>query len=233
MARRVTRKPRHTPAKLLKPRFPEELRNETPPKPSVAIAVGAGALLLVLATYLLRLDQVLGQDQDDAWYTVLAKALATGRGYTLISAPSEGIGAFIYPPAYPGLLSLAWRLWPEFPQNVWLLKSISVTAMLGVTVVCYRYFRGVRESSPSVAAGIALATALNPALVFLATSTTMSECVFTLGQMLTVLMIERAVRTTKTGHVWLYLAIGGVLASLTWLTRAIGATLTMGICLVC
>jgi len=231
MPRRVTRKPRQShPGSAPKPPS-EGPRKAAPPKLSVLAAGGVGALALALAIYLLRLDPVLGQYQDDAWYTVLAKALATGQGYTLISAPVQGIGAWIYPPVYPGLLSLAWRLWPEFPQNVWLLKSISVAAMFGVGLACFHYFRHIRGTSLAVAAGIALATTLNPAFVFLATSTLMSECVFTLGQLLTIISIERALQPGGTRPTWVYLVLGGLLASLTWLTRAIGASLTIGIVL--
>jgi hypothetical protein len=204
-------------------------REAAPPKRSVLIAGSAGALALALAVYLLRLDPVLGQYQDDAWYTVLAKALATGQGYTLISAPVQGIGAWVYPPVYPGLLSLAWRLWPEFPQNVWLLKSISVAAMLAVGVACFDYFRHLRGTSLAVAAGIALTTTLSPALVFLATSTMMSESVFTLVQLLTIITIERAQRASGSKPAWVYLILGGVLASLTLLTRAVGLSLSISI----
>jgi hypothetical protein len=229
MPRRVTRKPRQShPSSRSTPQS-EAPRETAPPKRSVLIAGGAGALALALAVYLLRLDPVLGQYQDDAWYTVLAKALATGQGYTLISAPVEGIGAWVYPPVYPGLLSLAWRLWPEFPQNVWLLKSISVAAMFGVGVACFYYFRDVRGTSLGVAAGIALATTLSPALVFLATSTMMSEGVFTLVQLLTILTIERAQRAESTRPAWVLLILGGLLASLTLLTRALGLSLSIGI----
>src|SRR5262249_23074110 len=45
-----------------------------------------------------------------------------------------------------------------------------------------------------VAWTIALATALHPAFVFLATSTVMSECVFTFAQLASVVVVERALR---------------------------------------
>jgi len=85
--------------------------------------------VLFVAVYWLRLDKVFGMMLDDAWYLVLAKSLATGQGYTLINSPTPSIVP-IYPPAFPFLLSLLYRLSPQFPENLWLLKSLSVVAML-------------------------------------------------------------------------------------------------------
>ena len=68
---------------------------------------------------------------DDAWYVMLAKALAEGRGYRLVNAPIDGILPG-YPPGFPALLSLVFHLSPDFPGNVWLLKSVSMAAMFGV-----------------------------------------------------------------------------------------------------
>ena len=113
----------------------------------VAVASGAGALAFCLIIYLLRFDQIVGQAWDDAWYVLLAKALATHQGYTLINSPVSGIVPSLYPPAFPWLLSLVYRLGPEFPQNIWLLKSVSIAAMLGAGGVSYSYFRRERASA--------------------------------------------------------------------------------------
>jgi hypothetical protein len=62
--------------------------------------------------------------RDDAWYALLAKALATGQGYTLINSPNEGIVP-IYPPFYSSVLSLVFLMGPQFPENIFFLKSVS------------------------------------------------------------------------------------------------------------
>jgi hypothetical protein len=115
-------------------------------------------LALFFITYLLRLDRAIGMFGDDAWYALLGKALATGDGYTLINSPSPGILP-IYPPAFPWLLSLVFRLAPQFPQNLWLLKSVSIAAMLGVGLLTYYYFAQRREGPYHLALGLATATA--------------------------------------------------------------------------
>jgi hypothetical protein len=59
----------------------------------------------------------LGFLADDAIYLVSAKSLATGQGYRILSLP--GAPAMTkYPPAYPLLLSLVWRINPRFPDNL-------------------------------------------------------------------------------------------------------------------
>src|SRR6266545_6236958 len=98
---------------------------ERRPQQWVAVASGGGALLLFLMIYLPRLDRVVGLVVDDGLYVMLAKALATRQGYMLVNSPSSGILP-LYPPLFPWLLSLAYRLAPQFPDNVWLLKSVSI-----------------------------------------------------------------------------------------------------------
>jgi hypothetical protein len=174
---------------------------------------------LLLPIYLLRLDRVVGFYVDDAWYVLLAKALATGQGYTLINSPSPGIVPF-YPPAFAWLLSLVFRLSPEFPQNVWLLKAVSIAAMAGVGVIVYRYIARERELSPYLAWGIAVATVIHPAFVFLATSTVMSECVFTLILLAALAVIERGAQESRRHLIWRYALPGAALASAAFLTRS-------------
>jgi len=192
------------------------------------IASVAGALLLFLLVYVLRLDHVVGQVQDDAWYVLLAQALATGQGYTLINSPSPGILP-LYPPAFPWLLSVVYRLSPHFPQNFWLLKSVSMAAMLGVGVVAYYYLKGDRSFPHYLALSVAGLAVLNPALVFLATSTVMSECVFTFTQLLTILVIERGVRVGNKSGAYPYWALGAALASFTFLTRSMALGLILAV----
>jgi hypothetical protein len=195
------------------------------------IVAGAAALAVSLTIYILRLDRVAGLIVDDAWYVLLAKALATGQGYTLINSPTPGITPF-YAPGFPALLSIFYRLSPNFPDNIWLLKSVSIAAMIGAGFITFRYFNHYRALPTYVAFALAFATTIYPALVFLATSSVMSECVFTLTQLATIFLIEKSVRRDASGGVtsfaWLYAAIGGALASFAFLTRPAGLGLLLG-----
>lgn len=175
--------------------------------------------LLVAAIYILRLDNVAGLLVDDAWYVLLARALARGDGYGLVNAPTP-IGLTPYPPGFPGILSVAFRLSPEFPANVWLLKSVSIAASWGIGLVAYWYFAHTRQIDKPLSAAIALMTVITPAFVFLATSTVMSECVFTFMQLATVVLVERLVREKHPLRDTLLVC---VCAAITMLVRSAGA----------
>jgi hypothetical protein len=180
-------------------------------------------VILVLPVYLLRLDRVCGLFSDDAWYVLLAKALATGHGYTVINAPHPG-AVPMYPPGLPLVLSLVFLVAPSFPANVLLLKVVSVLAMAGVAVLAFVHAREVQRLPLVVVWTIALATGLHPAFVFLATSTVMSECLFTFLQLAGVIATERAL--CATGCRGRAAAFGsGMLASFAYLTRSMGLAL--------
>jgi hypothetical protein len=185
--------------------------------------------LIAAAVYLLRLDRIVGLMGDDGWYALLGMALAEGRGYTLISSAVAEILP-MYPPGYPALLAIALRVVPEFPQNLWLLKGVSLVAMGTVAVLTYRYLVEQRQLSRDLAACCAAATVFTPAFVFLATSTLMSECVFTALQILTVLFIERAASAERDEARVRCAAYSGVAAAATILTRTAGvAVLAAGV----
>jgi hypothetical protein len=155
-------------------------------------ALGSAAIALaIMAVYVLRLNAVVGLMVDDAWYVVLAKALSDGAGFRLISSATTPIQP-LYPPGFPAILSLVFRLDPEFPRNVWLLKGVSIAAMMGVGVLTYAYLHECRKMSKELAGSAAIAITLTPAFVFLATSTVMSECVFALFQLAAIFVLHRS-----------------------------------------
>ena len=185
-----------------------------------AAAIAACAVLT--AIYLLRLNTAAGLLGDDAWYILLARSLASGDGFTLTNMPEGGLPK--YPPGFPALLSLVFLATPAFPANVYLLKAISVIAMAGVGVVSFRYF--IQRAVPKLlAAALAIAVVSTPAFVFLATSTVMSECVFALSLLVTLLLVERSLRVGTTGSV----VVAAVLAAATVLIRTAGAPLLLAV----
>jgi hypothetical protein len=182
--------------------------------------VGVLLLAVALPIYVLRMDRVVGMVIDDAWYVLLAEALAEGRGYWLVNAPLDGILPG-YPPGFPALLSLIFRLRPDFPDNLWLLKSVSIAAMLGVTLLSYYYLHRLRQQPRHIAALASLGIATTPALVFLATSTTMSECVYMLAQLGVVVVAHRVIAAPSTQGTKLAV-LAGVLGAATVLIRSVG-----------
>lgn len=190
----------------------------------VAIAT-LGALL---AIYLLRLDTVVGQFKDDGWYVVLARALASGQGYNMINLPQHA-GLYFYPPLFPLLLSLLYRLSPEFPRNVFLLKSASIVSMLALAVFVFQFFNRRDRLPRSLAYLVAFTTAAAPCLVMLATSTVMSECLFTALSFATLLRVDSC-SEEKQGYPFLgNVIVTALLASACYLTRTIGIALVAAI----
>ncbi len=129
----------------------------------------AAFAVAVLALYLLRLDPAAGLYVDDAWYMVLAKALAQGDGFALISSAAVPILP-AFPPGFPMLLAPVFAINPHFPGNAMWLKAVSVAAMFGVGIATYLYLVRHRSAPTPLAAAVALITVLTPAFIFLATS---------------------------------------------------------------
>ena len=184
--------------------------------------IGISALIAsVVAIYLLRLDHVAGLYKDDAYYMVLAKAVSQGDGYRLISSAASPIVPSV-PPAYALALAPIFALAPAFPDNVMWLKLVSVLAMLAGGLFTFRYFADGRRLDANLAALIALLTVLTPGLVFLATSTTMPECLFFCALIASAQAIERAARTNGSIR---SVATAAVITSAAWLVRSAGIAL--------
>ena len=183
---------------------------------AVAAAV---SIAVAVATYWLRIDDVAGLVVDDAWYIVLAKALASGEGYRLISSATAPLLP-AFPPGFPALLSSVFFVQPSYPGNLLLLKLVSIVAMAGVGVACWIDFTRHRNVPADHALWLTLAVVLTPAFVFLATSTVMAECVFTLAQVLAVIAVERVIRQPE--HDRRNALLAGAIAGAAMLIRTAG-----------
>src|SRR5688572_25235068 len=79
-------------------------------------------VLMLVAAFSFCSAGVTGTFHDDGVYVSTTKALAENRGYKLINFPGEPWQTK-YPILYPLVLSLVWRLNPEFPSNISALQS--------------------------------------------------------------------------------------------------------------
>lgn len=176
---------------------------------------------LTLAVYGLRLNRVAGLYVDDAWYVLLGQAIASGQGYHLINAPTPAMAAILpaFPPGFPLALALVTTLTSAFPANVLYLKLVSVVAMFGVGALAAAYYRH-RGVPASLASGLALAVVLTPAFVWLATSTVMSEPLFTLA------LLGAVVLVATQRPVW-----GGGTAAVAALIRSAGLPILAAVAL--
>lgn len=178
----------------------------------------------VIAVYALRLDDIAGLYKDDAYYMVLAQSLARGDGYALTSSATTPILPG-FPPGFALLLAPIFAAAPSYPDNLVWLKALSIAAMIGTGLLTFRYFHGYRDIGRGQAAAIALLTTLAPGFVFLATSTVMSECVFTFALMGSAIAIERA---ADPSHSRRAIVLAALVTTAVWLIRGAGIALVGG-----
>ena len=197
-------------------------------RPRRRAGVVAAVTALVAVVYVLRLDRAAGLYVDDAWYIVLAKALWAGEGFRLISSATTPLLP-AFPPGFPMILAPVVGVFPDFPDNVTALKTVSIVAMFGVGIATYRYLLRAYEAPPFVAGAVAVITVLTPAFVFLATSSVMAEATFTLAQLGFALAVEGASRRSDQPSIR-DAAVCGVIAGVTLLIRLAGiATIAAGV----
>ena len=151
----------------------------------VSIALGA-----------LTIDQYpVGVFHDDAMYLVLARALATGQGYRWINLPGAPIASH-FPPGYPLVLSVLWRAWPVFPDNVVLFKAFNV-ACFGATVVLAAQLARETFQSERWGAVVGMLALLGVPLLVLVTMV-LSEPFFLVLALLALVLGERQLRAGES-----------------------------------
>jgi hypothetical protein len=180
-------------------------------------AVAAAALALLAWVYGTALAApAVGLFHDDGVYAVTAKALATGRGYRIVSLPGE-IPQTKYPILFPALLAVVWKACPRFPGNIVWLKLVPFAGAVAWCAVGYRLLRA-KTGSARVAMVLAALLAISPWVLFLGTAL-LSETLFaalTAGTLLVLGRIEQG----RCG--WWKIAGAAILASAAFLTRTVG-----------
>ncbi len=113
---------------------------------------------------------------DDGVYVILAKSIASGHGFHYLHLPGMP-AATHYPPLYPLLLALLWRVQPDFPQNIGFLL-LTQAALLAVTAWGAQRFLNRRLGwTPGAATALALVGVLSLPLMTLG-SALLSEVLF-------------------------------------------------------
>ena len=88
---------------------------------------------LALATGLAIVDALpVGVVADDAFYVILARALANGEGYRALNVPGHPAGTH-FPPGYPALLALVSFVAPPFPASIAVFKALNAVNLLRVS----------------------------------------------------------------------------------------------------
>ena len=175
-------------------------------------------LLIPSGVYLSHFDDMpqFGDLQDDGVYYASAKSLADGGTYRIESLPGEPAQTK-FPPLYPLLLSIAWRIDPHFPDNLRLAAWISWLALPAVLFLSAAYLPKLGVTGWRAWLLLCL-LAINPYVVFYS-SHLMTELPFLALILCTMLMVERSVEG-EGPFAWPVAA--GVVAGLTYLTRSAG-----------
>lgn len=205
----------------------------TPPAPAPAVSpagtparpwlAGLAVFAVVFAvSIIVQKPHPLGVFTDDAMYAILAKSLVEGHGYRLLHLPGAPAGTH-FPPVYPALLALLWKLVPGFPENVAVFKAANALLNGVAALLAFRFARdtlGVRRgvaAFTAVVAGVGLPSLLLAGMA-------LSEPLF-LVLLLAALPLAERVRRAPTDRGALLLgAAAGVLV----LTRSIGITFVAG-----
>lgn len=160
-----------------------------------------------------------GLYHDDGLYAVMAKALAEGQGYRLISLADE-IPQTKYPILFPLGLSLIWRVAPSFPDNVLYLKLLPFAAAV-VWVWLIDRFLAYQTGRATLARGIALLTVASPWVLFYSTAL-FSETLFAVFAWGGLWVLTRCERESPT---FSRLFFASLLSGAAYNTRTVGFTL--------
>ena len=184
----------------------------------------AAVLLLALApsVYLafhLRDMPHLGFYHDDSIYWTSAKSLAQGDGYRIDSLPGQPYQTK-YPPMYPALLAVIWKLWPNFPSNLPAATLFAWTLFPLYLVMVWLFLRQ-HGFAGRRALLLQLAATLSPIAVVFSFSL-MPELLFTALLLASLVLAERAGEPGTPD--WIPL-VAGACAGLAYLTKSIAAPL--------
>jgi hypothetical protein len=177
---------------------------------SVAVLVAVVAVLTVT-------PWPVGAFQDDAMYTVLAKSLAEGHGYRFINLPGEP-NATHFPPGYPLVLALLWKVAPSFPDNLVVFKFANAVFLALAAVGCHRFVRKRFAAGviPSAVAGLAGTLSV---VVLVVTGVVLSEPLFMALLFPALLAAERSAETGAPRDA----AVAGAWLGALGLVRTVGA----------
>jgi len=174
------------------------------------LPVAIVSLLLAVAGFAAINPRILGLFHDDGVYAVAAKALADGDGYRIVSLPGDPAQTK-YPFVYSALLSVIWRLAPQFPANIFFLKSLNVVILLAlfwVSVIYYR--RSQADDSGAILPVVYAAIVCTNPLVFSFIDYVLSELLLVLLSVAMLAVCREGNGNSKSSSAFVIGAMAGV-----------------------
>jgi hypothetical protein len=168
-----------------------------------------------------------GRLQDDGLYWLCAKSRSQGHGYRIPSLPGEPFQTK-YPPLFPLLLSLVWRIFPASPGNLAAASVMNWLFLPLMLLLSWRLFSefGLGRLQAYI---LLLLIGWSPAVAYLS-STLMSEMMFACLLLLSLHFAETAGNERSAGWTSFVAGLLGGGALLTK-TAAIPIVLTAPLCL--
>lgn len=166
--------------------------------------------------------ECLGFTHDDGVYAVTGKALAEGKGFTLLHVVGHP-GEIKYPFVYPAILALVWLVNPHFPQNVPALNYITIAFTLAACGVTYLYLRRAQRFPGWLALLVLVLTTAHFFFIYFFSSV-MSEGPYLFFSMLTLWAAYKSTQNKaeiSQKNLWVLI----ILSSITFLTRIPGIAL--------
>ncbi len=185
---------------------------------AIVVAIAAVVTGVVLANH-----QIAGLYHDDGIYLATARSLAQDGSYRLISVPGAPF-ATKYPPLYPLVLALVWKIAPEFPGNLAMMKGVNAVLLGGIGVLTYVWLGRFPQIGQPMRLTVAALTSFSPGLFYFC-DLVLTEPLFTLFVLGVFLLGAAPARSASTR--WELQA--GLLAGLAALTRTIGVAVIVGL----
>lgn len=195
-------------------------------RPGVRHALAALALAGLALYYWLGQTSAVGGNYDDLIYLVTGKALAEGHGYRVISQPGAPF-QIAYPPLYPALLAVVWKLVPAWPANVAFFKLVNVAAALSTVVGLYRLVAVSYGEGRRVGLLVAAVAATSGGMLLMI-DLTMSEHVYMAASTWALVGIEAVLASQDRGVLWRGLGLGACVA-VVMMTRSFGVSLACAV----
>jgi len=181
----------------------------------------AAAVILLCCYAAVWATPAAGLVHDDGIYIATAKAIANGDGYVMPNLPGSPPQTK-FPPLFPFLLSLLWRLNPKFPDNVRLLKIIPVASVFLTSALTGLIARRMSFSRWN-AWLIALFFAAIPSSLYFS-GLVMSETLYAALASLAILLLLRA----EADGSWRSVVLAAVATIAAYYTRTAAIALVLG-----
>jgi hypothetical protein len=195
------------------------------PRTLSAVWTAALAAFVVLVVGASIIDSLpVGLFFDDGMYVILAKSLATGHGYRWLHLPGAP-AATHYPPGYPALLSLVWRMFPSFPANALAFK-LTNACLLAAAAAGIVIFASKRLGFSSVGALLVSVVGCLSIPTLVLSTQVMSEVCFLALLVPALLLAERVVDGESTPGA---AALLGVCAGALMLVRTHGVAFFLAV----